>query len=90
MRHTAAAVDVVCGSACDVPRPELSFYSDQTLRARRESYSVPPLSAREAQSEQSILSQACNKPLIVFEIIFYSLTPVILKRKLHFMYQRAS
>ena len=40
-------------------------FIDQTLRARRESYSVPPRSAREARSEQSMLSQACNKPTAV-------------------------
>ena len=34
----------------------------QTLRADRESHSVPPPSVREARSEQSSASQVCNKP----------------------------
>ena len=37
-------------------------FIDQTSRADRESHSVPPRSAREARSEQSCLSQMCNKP----------------------------
>ena len=54
----------MCCVGVPVTSHVLSFrFIDQSLRPHRASHSVPPRSAREARSEQSCLSQMCNKPV---------------------------